>query len=409
MDKRNEQKKFLIKVVCVLLSFGLWLYITNVENPTRTYDLKNVPVELINTDILEDSNFALAPKQNVTVNLKLEGPANELYAVKAEDIKIKADLGAYALKKGENNIPVQIVNYPQNISIKSNGYLVVKVKIEELVKKEVKVYSKVKLSFKEGYSQSSIDVKPAVVEVSGAESLIKDVVGATLVGSVENISDDFNSNFAVKAVNADGDIVEEVNIDNKEGTLALKVGVGKIVNIKGSTTGQLSSGLSFDGLELSRATIGIVGDPKILEKITTVEIEPINISNIRSTKDVDAKIILPDGVKTANNEEYISVKVKVSSKVPIERVINANVSYINLDNKFSYEGSSTVPITISAHDDIINSITAENIKVEVDLAGVIAPGEQSLVWKATVVDSDKNVALLNSTGNITVKITAKKQ
>lgn len=407
MDKGNEQKKFLIKVLCVLLSFGLWLYITNVENPTRTYDLKNVPVELTNIDILESSNLALSPNQKFYVDLKLEGPANELYSVKQEDIKIKADLSAYALKKGENNIPVEIINYPQNISIKSNGYLVVKVNIESLLKKEVKVYSKVKLSFKEGYSQASIDVKPSVVNITGAESEVNKVVGATLVGDVENISEDFNSKFPIKAVDDKGDIVENVVINEDEGTLALKIGVSKTVNIKSKLVGQLPSGLTLDEVELSKSTIGLIGDPKILGSLTSIETEPINLANITSSKSLDVKLVLPEGVKTVNGEEYVTAKIKISAKEPVEKTITANITYLNLDSKFKHNGPATIPIIISANEDVISTISANNIKVEVDLSAITAEGEHTVSWKASIVNSDNSVKISNNTGNITINITLK--
>ena len=52
MDKIKNQN-LMAKIICVLLSFGLWLYITNVENPARSYDIKNIPVELVNIDAVK--------------------------------------------------------------------------------------------------------------------------------------------------------------------------------------------------------------------------------------------------------------------------------------------------------------------------------------------------------------------
>ena len=97
MDK-SENRTLIVKIICVLLSFGLWLYVSNVENPLRTYELKNIPVELINEDSLTNSKFAIANKQQFTVDLKLEGPSSEVVKVKKEDFKIIADMSTYALK-----------------------------------------------------------------------------------------------------------------------------------------------------------------------------------------------------------------------------------------------------------------------------------------------------------------------
>ena len=119
MDK-SKDKNLMAKIICVLLSFGLWLYITNVENPSRSYEIKNIPVELVNTNVIENSKLALIPEQKFTVDLKIEGPSSEINKVRPEDFKITADMSNYALKVGKNTIPVQIISYPENITIKNS-------------------------------------------------------------------------------------------------------------------------------------------------------------------------------------------------------------------------------------------------------------------------------------------------
>lgn len=42
---KTKDSTLIVKLICLLLSFGLWLYISNVENPVRTYEIKNIPVE----------------------------------------------------------------------------------------------------------------------------------------------------------------------------------------------------------------------------------------------------------------------------------------------------------------------------------------------------------------------------
>ncbi|ETJ34616.1 YbbR family protein, partial [human gut metagenome] len=58
MDKiKNKNKTLIPKLISLLLSLGLWIYISNVENPMRTYEVRNIPVELVNLDSLKNSKF----------------------------------------------------------------------------------------------------------------------------------------------------------------------------------------------------------------------------------------------------------------------------------------------------------------------------------------------------------------
>ena len=51
MDKDGKQQ-FIIKICCVIAAFVLWLFITSTENPLTAYKIKNIPVQLLNTDTL---------------------------------------------------------------------------------------------------------------------------------------------------------------------------------------------------------------------------------------------------------------------------------------------------------------------------------------------------------------------
>ena len=172
MDK-SENRTLIIKIICVLLSLGLWLYVSTVENPLRTYELKNIPVELTNVDSVTNSKFAIANTQQFTVDLKLEGSSNEVVKVKKEDFRIIADMSAYALKNGENNIPVQIITSPENIDIKNNGFLGIKVNLEELVEKQFTIKSKVKVNYKEHIYKKEQIISPKAITVTGGKSSVE--------------------------------------------------------------------------------------------------------------------------------------------------------------------------------------------------------------------------------------------
>ena len=97
MLKKIEGKNFLVKFICLLLSFSLWLYIINVENPVRELKLNSVPVQVVNSEVLKDYDLVMVPNQNLTVDLDLEGPSTEIYKVKKEQFKVVVNLSEYVL------------------------------------------------------------------------------------------------------------------------------------------------------------------------------------------------------------------------------------------------------------------------------------------------------------------------
>ena len=403
MDNGNE-KKIIVRLVCVLLSFGLWLYVTNVENPVRKSEIKGVSVELVNIDSLESSNLVLSPYQKFTVDLKIEGPANEIYRVNKDEFKLKADIGSYALKKGENNIPVQIVNYPQGIFIKNNGVLSVKVNIDNLLEKEVDLHSKVKIAYKEGFSQLSLGIKTEKIKVSGPESLVEEVDHAELIGELKNVDKDIEQKFDIKVFDSDGNEIDGLTLSDNEALLSLKVGKSKDLSINPTYKGKLSEGLSIEDVELSKNKIKVIGELTRISNINELQLESIDLSNVTGDTEFKLKIIVPEGIFLTGGEEYITVKLKIKNNIQTSKKIdNIPIVFLGESTTYKYDSINSVSVTVLGKKDELENITTENIKVEANVEG-LSEGEHTIELKYSLVNTDTSVIIESELQTVTIKI-----
>ena len=138
MDNWKTKQKIIVQIVSLFISIGLWLYVTNTENPIRTVEVSKVPVQLLNANDLSKQGMALVPNQSIYVDLKVEGYSQDVYKLNKDNFSIKIDLAEYALKLGDNSIPITIVDTPSNVTVKNTSNLVVTVKIEEIIEKDFK-------------------------------------------------------------------------------------------------------------------------------------------------------------------------------------------------------------------------------------------------------------------------------
>lgn len=412
MDKGNKERLG-VKIICVILAFGLWLYITNVDNPTRTTNLKDVEVQLINEDTLAKSNMVISPGQKITVDLNLEGAANEIYSINKEDFVIKVDLSTYALKKGVNNIPVQIENYPTGINIKNNASLSVKVIIEELVEKEVNVYSNVKTSFKNGFSKSSNIVNPNSIKISGPASAVNKVTSGSLVGEVLDIEENYEGDFSIVPIDDSGTEVMDVNLSQSEGALSIKVTGQKVVakisqkevSIGSSYSGSLKDGLKVEALDLSSNKITIIGDADVISKIDKIETQPIDLAQIASTQDINLNFIVPEGISIASNGKYVVATIKIKEAGTITKTIDGIV--VNITNKkegkFIY-GASTISVTVSGTEEALSGLTLEDFNASASVAEIIAAGDTEVKLDVSLVKSNANVKILTKPEKVKVTV-----
>ena len=418
MDKWNE--KVITIIVCVLLSFSLWVYISNVENVNRTVELKNISVTIENESALSESNLVLLPDQVFEVNLRIEGPSKKVYSISKQDFNLEVDLSAYALKSGVNNIPVKIVDYPEGINIKNTGNLTIKVVLENLEEKEVNVTSKINTTFQDGISEVSSEISPQKVTISGASSFIYKVSQVIIDGSESNISRNFSRTFNLKAVDANRDEVDGVEISTKKVTYSMKVKKQKEVPIKIDYQGSLNSGIIKEYEELSINNIIVSGEVDDVDKIESIKTEPIYLSNITENKKITLDLVIPEGINVVGNDTSVilTYNVKNNNTVPevtddekqiTKTIEGVEISYIYEDTaKYNYEYvTKTVNIDIKGTKAELDNITKDQIKVEASVKELTTEGENSVNWNASLINPVNNVSIVNSTGSAVVKISLK--
>lgn len=427
MDKRNTKQTLGIKLLCLLLSFILWLYVSNVQNSVRTYTLKDVPVKVLNTESLKSYGLALAPDQNFSVDLKLEGDVKYIYSVSKDQFALTADIGEYALKSGINNIPVNVINYPEQINIKNNSNLTIQVNLEKLVTKEVNTTSDVNVTFAQGAYKQKEQFTSEKVSVSGPKSAVDRVETVALVGTLENVSSNTTKEFPFKPLDADGKVVHGVTLSKNTGVISIGVNNGKSVNIVANTVGNLPVGYKLINTTLSKQTAQIIGSDRKINSITSLKTEEIDLSNITSSTEKQVKIIVPDGVSILGGENTVTVKFEVQKEEnkettnnntnnnndnnKISKTISIPVNYTGLDNSLEISNETkTISFKIEGNKTDVESLNDSNFSCNFDISKYKDEGTFDGSPKIEIINSASKVTISNVGGikfTLSKKATAK--
>ena len=298
------KNKKIAMIVCILLSFSLWLYITNVENPSKIRTITNVEVNILNIDYLEQKGLILEPNQKLTVDIKVEAPANQIYSINAEDFNVQVNLDEYALKVGTNNIPIEFISYPDGVTIKNNNSLQLKLKIKKLKTKEMKVTSMVNLNYEKGYFEKAIDISPKSVTISGAEDDVNEVDKVVLIGEENDINKSFSNKYKLMALDKNNKEVKWIKLSEEEGEMSVEVSSEKVVPIKIKTIGQLPKGLIIKDTILSVNNLSILGNNDIVNAIQSIDTENIDLSLINKSTTVNVKLVIPNDIKIKKDIFY---------------------------------------------------------------------------------------------------------
>lgn len=388
MDKK-EKNKLVVPIICILLSIGLWVYVTNVENKIRTTEISKIPVELVNTDTLASSKLALTPNQQLYVTLKVEGNTNDINKIKKSDFKVQVDLSEYAWKKGENKIPVSIIDYPITVSIRNTNTLTVSIKIEDMVEKVMTVTSNINVTPRQGYFASEANINPSEVKVIGAESAVSRVSRLVVTDNKEDVFEDIVGNYEIKALDDGGSEVPDVFLSEKTANVELKVSKGKSVKVNIVTIGQLPSGIKLKSVDSSRKTVELLGPKDILDSINEVNTTPLDLSTISENKDVSLGVVVPEGLTISQGEEYVTAKVNVIKLVTKEFSVKYSISGI-IQGVKATPNKDTVKVIISGYEDEIVNVTSDNVRAVMDVSSFKEDGTFEQEPKVTLQGLNEN-------------------
>ena len=401
MDKK-EKSRIIVPIICLLLSIGLWVYVTNVENKTRVTEITKIPVEIVNKDSLTSSNLALTPNQDFYVNLKVEGNTNDINKIKKSDFKLQVDLSEYAWKIGENKVPVTIVDYPITVSIKNNNSLAVSIKIENMVEKTMKITSNISVTPKQGYFASDAIISPEEVKIKGAESLVNKVSKLLISDKKEEVHEDIIENYEIIPVDDSNNEVIGVDLSEKVAMVEIKISKGKSVKVNVETINQLPSEVKLSSIEGNKEYVEILGPKEILDTIDELETEPLDLSNISTDTTVDLKIKIPGGVIISDGEE-VSVNINVIKKITKVFNIKYTISGENENIKVT-PSSETVNVKIKAFEDDMANITSDNIKANLDISKLKTEGIFEEIPTVTIEGLENNSITIEAVDKVKLEV-----
>ncbi|KRQ87177.1 YbbR-like protein [Caloramator mitchellensis] len=402
MVRKNKQE-IIYMILSVFIALILWVYVMGEQNPTQARLIEGIPVYFINLDALEQNNLTILPNQKFTVNLQISGRAMDVYKVKAEDFRVEADMSGF-LKKGYNNIPVEVKTVPKGVKVvydKGNPYI--RVKVDGLIEKTVPVNSIIAGNLKEGYAYSMPVLKPNEILIRGPETYVFKASNALVNIDVTNRDNDLSASLPIKIVDSYGDNVQYINYEPKYVDVSLPIKKSKDVDVIIRTKGELPDSKILNYISSKTPKITILGDESLIDRINSIETEPIDLSKIYTSIFKEVPLIIPEGIYTKENKKSITVDISVENK--IEKNLTVDLILENGKDEFNYSLSkNSVILTIYGAESVVNSINSNDISAIID----VAEKEEGEITLPIKINLPRDIKLKKiSQETVLVKITKK--
>lgn len=355
-----------IKLISLLSALVLWLYVMTVEDPVETRTFSDIPVTITNMSVLEERGLTIYPKEELLADISIRANLSSLRPINRDNIYIYGRLDDP--KEGKNIVYLQ-ANLPERVNkydIKPN---VITLDLEKVVNEKRSI--SVDIEGEPKINIDNIETNKKTVDVSGPRTLVNKVTSIKATLDASDKYKDFSTKLKLVPVDANGDEVKGVKLDDNFVVATVKFLQEKVAPVKLVFDDSVSNQSNLENYSINPKDITIEGKKEALDNINGINTKPITANDLKSNNSIDVALDIPKDVKIKNN--ISSIKLNINKNITSEFLISK--SDIEIVSKESETGKevdlSKIPenikITVSYSDEI-KDLSQKDIQLYIDMA-----------------------------------------
>lgn len=300
-----------LKILSLIISFILWIYLVVMLNPNIEVTISDVPVTYSGHQVLTNNDFMITNQTQEVVTLRLKGPRNLMSSINKSSILAYIDLSGYT-NAGTFSLPVHVRLPYEEVSVVEKKPYNLNVIIDKVQTHQFTVENSYIGTPKEGYAVYNPAGTQPTVEVKGPEDLVKTIDKAVVDIDVQNASADIKTNAAVELLNSNGDPVDTTLLTITPETVDItcmilkKKTVPVIPRVEGDTE-------KYDAKPIDIEAVTILGKEEDIDKINAISTAAVTVGEANVDKDITVSLSIPERIHLEQTD-LTSVKVRVVAK-----------------------------------------------------------------------------------------------
>ena len=362
-----------LKIMALFFSAFLWLIVVNVDNPVGSRTFADIPVTIVNDDIITSSGEVYQVVGEDSVSVVVYANREVRQELSPEDIVATADVSE--MDTSTNLIPVTVTipkyseRYESAVAVPRN----LRIQREKSGRKVLALTADTNGTVpRDGYALGDLTVHPDNVTITGPESALDQIDRAVARVDVSGISKDEERAAELILYDANGNELGQSQLENNLGqdglTVSIEVLEEKTVPVVFNVTGTPAEGYRYTGCTSEPESIRICGKSDDISDVDEIQV-PASVIDISGAQEpvvqtVDITSYLPDGISLVDeNGGQITVTAMVEEQGT--RTISLLVSSIKINNladnlHVSYEPDAEISIRFRGDENALEVLDISN-------------------------------------------------
>ena len=355
---KNNSK---IKIISLLSAMVLWMYVMAIVDPEETKLFENIPVTITNKNELNERDLVIYPEQDLTTNIYVTGKLSNLKKVTKDDINVYGQINNPL--EGNNEIYLK-VSTSQRVNYDFKNPVMI-VTLEKIISEDKSIKVDITGSGKNNVDNIMLQDNIDKVSVSGPRSLVNKVKRVVGTVKVNGESNNFSQSIKLEPVDANGKVVEGVELEKDSVNVNIILLAQKTVPIILKLSDNSESGVNYT---MSQNTVTIKGKKDIVDSINNIETQPVKLSEILPGTSKDIYLQVPSGITIET--KYITINKNSEENTLEEYTYTAKDIEIRNNTENIDKSKIKIPNSINVSIEYLQSegsINKDDIKLYIDL------------------------------------------
>lgn len=358
MEKIKDNTK--LKLLSFMSALFLWLYVMAVVDPEETKLIENLPITINNMSEITNNNLVIYPEAELTADIYVTGKLSDLQKIKSQDINVYAQILNPIEGKNELYLKATI---SQRVTYEFKSSIVI-IDLEKIIEQEMPIEINVEGTSKEKIAEE-VTLSMQNVNISGPRSLVKEVNKIIGTINVKEYDEDFSQEITLIPVDADGEEVFGITLDNESILVDVKMLKQKSVPIEIKLKDESEV---VENYKLSQNNITIKGKKDVVDKIDKIYTTPVDLKKFIENGGGEISLNIPEGITT----DIKSVKITINSTLKNNSEFSYTKDEIKINNANDIDISTlNIPDTIKVvveYSSEIGNLEKSDISLYIDLS-----------------------------------------
>ena len=340
-----------LKIFSLFAAIILWIVVVNVDDPTITRTYSAIPVEIENASAITDEGKTYEILEGSdTISVVVTAKRSVIEQLSRDYIKATADMKDITFMDTVH-IDARVTRFSDRVDSVVPVTKNLKVKVEEMDKKQVEIEVYTEGSPAEGFILAGCDSSVNVMNVSGPKSLVDQIREARVFINIGGMDKDISTDSMIELYDFAGKEITDQRIEKSVDKINVKAVIfgTKTVPVSYSVSGVPAEGYLSTGVVVSNPdSVRIAGETNVISNIDSLNIPPEAVSIDGAIDDIvkviDLSRYLPDKVKFADND--FDGRVTVTAYIGAVEYKTLDVPTVNISVENVPEGLSAVIVDI---------------------------------------------------------------